>query len=387
MYRFVLLHDGDDGWADEVEQSLREAVTRMGLDPDLLRRVDSANAHEANPTVGVYLGSVAAARNGELERRLFGLARDGHAIIPLHHSEHDVPSVMPPSLQPLNALDWCDDRRVEDVNAILRTIGLAESERKVFLSYRRADATNVALQLHTALVRRGFDVFLDRFSVDAGADFQRRIHIDLADKAFVLFVESRDARSSRWVEEEVTYAMSHHIAHLAVTLPGVSREQQFSTIDDAFRLRLRESDLVPGSDADRELTDAALRLVLDEIEMGYAGLVRRRREQIVGSLVEALTEDGCDVTPTGDWGIVARPDAGKPGATKVFIATVRAPAVADLHLLDQLCEPLRCSDPPMVIDASVVHPAEDLDEEVAALVSWVGAGRSLSTVLLSELML
>ena len=77
-------------------------------------------------------------------------------------------------------------------------LGLVEQERKVFLSYRQIESTQLAVQLHTELVRCRFDVFLDRFTLPPGADFQARLDEDLGDKAFVVLLESSHLRSSRW---------------------------------------------------------------------------------------------------------------------------------------------------------------------------------------------
>jgi hypothetical protein len=279
-------------------------------------------------------------------------------------------------------MDWGNRRRAALV--ILRAIGLGEEDRRLFLSYRRTDTSALSLQLHTALIQRGFDVFLDRFSVDVGVDFQRQIHIDLADKAFVLFIESRSARDSRWVEEEVTYAMRHHISHLAVTLPGVPPDRRFPTVDDAFRHLIDlTTDLRPGTEGDPELTDAALDSVLDLVETRYAGLIRRRREQLLGSLTDVLTREGYQVVPAADWAVVAQPTDGQ-GSPRIFLTTVRAPTPRDLFLLHGLRQPLAHDSGAPDMEGVVIHPVADLDAGAHEVVTWVGGGRSLSTLLLNE---
>ena len=111
-------------------------------------------------------------------------------------------------------------------------------------------------------MQRRFDVFLDRFAVEPGVDFQRRLDEDLGDKAFVLLLESPELRQSRWVRHEILYAHSRRIEILALTLPGTASSELVPTIDDAFRLRLDPSDL---SD-DGTLSLDGLALVLDKIE-------------------------------------------------------------------------------------------------------------------------
>ena len=91
-------------------------------------------------------------------------------------------------------------------------------------------------------MRSRFDVFLDRFALPPGEDFQKRLDEDLGDKAFVVLLESSDLRNSPWVQHEITYAHSHRIEVLALTLPGVVEAQLVPAIDEAFRIRLSEGD-------------------------------------------------------------------------------------------------------------------------------------------------
>ncbi|SNS65646.1 TIR domain-containing protein [Geodermatophilus saharensis] len=381
MYRIVMVHEGEVTWADEVEREVREAARTAGLPEERIHVVDDVGDDADSPAAVVYLATVDGASSAaEKLRRLAGA---GYPIVPIHRSsEVDVRAAMPSTLERLNAISWGDPRRAALV--VLRAVGLGEDDRKLFLSYRRTDASRLSLQLHTALVQRGFDVFLDRFSVDVGVDFQRQIHIDLADKAFVLFIESPSARDSRWVEEEVAYAMRHHISHLALTLPGVPADRRFPTVDNAFREELDATDIVPGTEADPLLTSAALEQVIDEVETRYSGLVRRRREQLLGSLTEVLVNKGYQVVPAADWAVVAHPPSSPGGEARIYLTTVRAPTPRDLHQLHGLRQPLIRDPSSGEMVGIVVHPAADLNTVAQEIVTWIGDGRSLSTMLLDE---
>ena len=178
---------------------------------------------------------------------------------------------------------------------LLRLLGLVEDERRLFLSYVRRDSADVAEQLHRELQQRQFDVFLDRFTVPPGADFQRRLTEDLADRAFLLLLESDGIRDSRWVQHEITYALTHQIGALAVTTPNLVKDRE-APIDEAFRFRLSADDLQDG-----KLSAAALRLLLDRIELSHASALRRRREQLLGSLIDHLEASGCSCDPLAEW--------------------------------------------------------------------------------------
>ena len=186
-------------------------------------------------------------------------------------------------------------------------LGLAERERKVFLSYLRRESTPLAIQLHTALAQARFDVFLDRFTVDPGEDFQARLDEDLGDKAFVTVLESPGIRTSKWVQHEIAYAQSHRIGVVALTLPGTADDQLFPTVDDAFRLRLTAADMLGD-----ELTQPRLSDVINLIQTAHARELRRRREQLLGSLRDTLVREGCTCDPVADWAMVAEAPGHKP---------------------------------------------------------------------------
>jgi hypothetical protein len=381
MYRIVVVHQSEAQWAQEVAREVRAAARSAGLPEDRLSFVEDVPDDVGSPAAVVYLASAAGARDAG--PRLRRLAEAGYPVVPLHRpDEVDVRAAIPSPLERLNAMNWGDQRRAALV--ILRAVGLGEDDRRLFLSYRRTDSGKLSLQLHTALVQRGFDVFLDRFSVDVGVDFQQQIHVDLADKAFVLFIESTSARDSRWVEEEVAYAMRHHISHLAITLPGVPSDRRFPTVDDAFRRELDAAEVVPGTEADPVLTEAALNRLLDLVETRYAGLVRRRREQLLGSLTEILAREGYSVVPAADWAVIAQPSPSRGGQARIYLTTVRAPTPRDLHQLHGLREPLIRELGSGELEGIVVHPAADLNTAAQEIITWIGDGRSLSTLLLNE---
>jgi TIR domain len=375
MYDIFILHDGEDLWAGEVSRSVREAADGIGVPSESLRVVDVLPGDGKVPAVVVYLANHRGAARADFDATLRRATAAAHTIVPVHRAEQDVFAVMPDAIKRLNAVDWTAGPRSIAL-LVLRAIGIAEEERRLFLSYRRSETSGLALQLHRALVERRWDVFLDRFSVECGADFQERIHIDLADKAFVLLLESPEAHSSRWVEEEVAYAMSHRISHLALSLPDTPPDLRFPTVDDAFRYELDLlRDFAGESGPDAELTHDSLRRILDEIEVRYAKLYRRRREQLLGSLIESLEAGGYEVAAAGDWALLAQAAGSAP---RIYLTTPRAPTPRDLHSLDRM-RATQLQWLPEQVDAVVAHPVADLDATLAELVEWIAQGRRLST--------
>jgi hypothetical protein len=304
MYQLVILADGQDDWAAEVERAVRtDCVKILRDDSMLVRRETVQQAAEADaPTAVVLLGSGRAAKSRVIATALEDARANTFPTLPFVQPQDQVTAVLPASVARLNAVTWGEGNISLEV---LRTLGLVERDRRLFLSYRRTESSALATQLQRALSERFYDVFLDRFSVPPGDDFQSRIDIELSDKAFVLLIESPGAVGSEWVQHEVAFALSHQIAVLALSTPGVNTAEQFEVVDDAFRLNLTDADFDHPFDREATLVNGALAKVVMEVELRYAQQVRRRYVQLLGSTADFLREAGYARTPLTGWAVAA----------------------------------------------------------------------------------
>lgn len=371
MYCLVVL-GADEAWATKVAQRVRSAARSVLRHDALECRSDLPPEAEGSPVVVVCLGDERAAADDALAARL-EVARDrAYGVLPVVHDLRRAQQEVPAALRRLNAMAWdADPSRV--VQAVLALLGIAERERKLFLSYRRQETSALALQLRRELSERAYDVFLDRFSVPPGDDFQRRLDIELADKAFVLLLESESAVGSPWVQHEITYALSHRISVLALTLPDALPEARFEVVDDAFRMVLREDQL----DAGRELRPGALAEVLAAVELRYARQLRQRRVDLLGSVSGWLDQQGHAPRQVADWAVAS---TGPGGRAQVWLTTPRAPVPPDLRELDRL----RRSIGP-ACTGSVVHDTPVLDPDDRALIDWIIDKRPLQMVRLQAM--
>jgi hypothetical protein len=106
---------------------------------------------------------------------------------------------------------------VETVRGHLGLEAFARS-KKVFISYRRSDAKEIATLLYDYLWSEHFQVFVDTRQIEGGAEVQKEIIGQIEDKDFVLLLDSPDAGSSRWVQEEVVQALARRIPVCAVSI-------------------------------------------------------------------------------------------------------------------------------------------------------------------------
>ena len=370
-YLLPIIHSEREEFAwkigDAVRDAAAEVVGRPGL-VDISERVP--NSSSGMHVVVIYAGSQAGAQDLDVDAEIEKALANGFAVLPVVRSSEPYPvrDMLPDRIAHLNAVDW-DDNPSLALGTILRHLGLASDERRVFLSYVRRDSANVAEQLHRELQERQFDVFLDRFTVPPGDDFQRRLTEDLADRAFLLLLESDGTRDSRWVQYEINYALTHRIGTLAVTMPNVAKERE-APIDEAFRFRLSTRDFRNG-----EISTAALRVLLDRIELSHATALRRRREQLLGSLIDHLETSGYTCNALAEWSIIA---SAKGYVSRAFQVAPRRPRVEELRALERDRNRAQRSARNGNIAASLVHDVEHVAQDHAELLEWVGGPHDLA---------
>ena len=378
-YEVVIIHKELDAFATEVATAIRTAATDVLMQPDLLDfKYDLPSVAPDSHVAVVYLGSTEGRQDTTVTAALADAVGLSFPVLPIVRSREPgtAHAKLPEVIATINAADW-DVESIAAPLTLLAMLGLVEQERKVFLSYRRSESTQMAVQLHTALVRHRFDVFLDRFALPPGQDFQKRLDEDLGNKAFVVLLESSDLHNSPWVLHEIAYAHSHRIDVLAITLPGVTTSQLVPAIDPAFRIPLNASDCTK----DDHLTDAALGLILERIELAHAKALRRRRDQLLGSLRDQLHRAGCICAPLKDWAILA---TAKRRVPEVFLVTPRRPEPEDLYAVHLVRSDTAIRAGHSNLAGAVVHEVEHIPDECSDVLAWIAKSGDLEVKRLRE---
>ena len=104
-------------------------------------------------------------------------------------------------------------------SALLECVGLLPRQRRVFLSYRRTEATAAAVQLFAELSARQFEVFLDTQGIGPAIDFQEALWHQLCDVDVLVMLETANYFESRWTSAEYGRALSKGIGVLRVQWP------------------------------------------------------------------------------------------------------------------------------------------------------------------------
>lgn len=163
------------------------------------------------------------------------LLQRGVPIVPVATTLAKVSEEIPQAIQFLNCIGYDNGGPEKVALTMLECIGLLPRQRRVFVSYRRDEASAAAVQLFDALSALQFDVFLDTHGVAAAEDFQAILWHRLCDSDVLIMLDSATYFDSRWTVAEFGRALAKNIPVLRVGFPGVAPSKRVIT---PFRLDL-----------------------------------------------------------------------------------------------------------------------------------------------------
>src|SRR5262249_19624278 len=133
---------------------------------------------------------------------------------------------------------------------------------------------------------RGFEVFLDTYSVEKGVEFQPVLWDRMADADLLVLLDTKTAFKSRWVEEEVSRASMMGLAIFQLVWPGHTRTPGTDACDVHY-LDVKEFDPPGHDDAQGRLCEAPIAALISQAEDLRARSFAARRMRLVGE-VQAL---------------------------------------------------------------------------------------------------
>lgn len=277
-----------------------------------------ANFCDVTATVAVFFGAV-----GSTYPEAPIIMRLGVPVVPVVSTAAQVAAELPLDLRNINALisDPADVGLRRVVGAALQCLGMLPAQRRVFVSYRREESADVALQLFEALSARHFDVFLDTHSVSAAADFQAVLWHRLCDSDVLIMLDTPGYFSSRWTTEEWGKAIAKNISMLQLIWPDhePSRHSRLATMK-----RLTASDFQGARLTAGTVSDIAL-----ELERVRSVSVALRHTYMVGTLRTAIEDLGGSVEGVGlKRSVLLKMPSGK---SLVAYPVVGVPTSVDIH--------------------------------------------------------
>jgi hypothetical protein len=328
LYDLALLGQPLNSEIALVETSLARVVAPFGL--HLNAEIGwQPKAHQFDPAPKTSAAAAFFGRPGAASGAVAGLLKRGVPLIPIAQSSKSISGDLPESLKPFNCLTFYGDGPERIATALLECIGLLPRQRRVFISYRRDEARDAALQLFNSLSSKIYDVFLDTHGILPAEDFQGVLWHKLCDSDVLVMLDTPTYFDSRWTSAEFGRALSKGISILRVEWPGVIASRRTATTSS---LMLNDTDVETRTG---RLTEDALQRISDRVEVVRAESHAVRSINLFSSLKRAVECVGGKVTGTGIHNavfiqladgteIVAYPTLGVPTSVTLNEAVDRA---------------------------------------------------------------
>lgn len=295
QYQIVLL-GREPAIAVDLRDRLYAAADELGLDRSHIRILNEdevGSRDRKSPLVAVFFGYPGASDRDH--KAVAQIHEDSLPIVPAVPALDGYRGLVPKTLSGVNGLRLANQADLARlVTVILENLHLLRRERRLFISYRRAESTSIAMQLYEALDERGFDVFLDTRSIAPAVDVQAELFHRLADSDVVLLLDTPDFRISNWTIEELTQANATSVQILHLLWPGVP-EDTGSAFSDFFPLGLADFRSGRMPDPTSLLTEECVLRVCERAESLRARALASRYAYLVDYFCDLAADQGLHV--------------------------------------------------------------------------------------------
>lgn len=200
---------------------LFKEIDDLGIDRERLNIIyarDFKYKYRVNyPVYCLYVGSDQEVDLDILEK----LINDVKLILPIVFDLSKFSQQIPKILLDRNGFELSDDSIPSLVSCILEGFNLLRVSRKVFISYKRSESSNIAIQLYEALEKAGFNVFLDTHCIRPGQLFQAELWHRMSDSEIVLLLNTKNFLLSNWTVQELAKANALSIGIVQIVWPNI----------------------------------------------------------------------------------------------------------------------------------------------------------------------
>lgn len=329
-YCIGIIGSGADEYRSRLQQCLRKRLRDLGK--DLSTAVEFCDSDSVlkrdpkTPIVSVYFGNSSPPSDTDL-RAVQSLRETVSVVIPAVPDLSKFHAAIPTALCDLNGISLSSDHSMDAIaNLVLENLGLLRRMRRLFISYRHISSSHEAVQIRHELDARGYDVFLDSYSVPKGDVFQEVLWQRLADSDVAILLDTADFLDSRWTKEELAQAEAMTVGVVQVIWPGHAPAPY---TDLCERIYLNRSDFKRSGG----LVKQALERVTAAVEHLRARSLAARHDNLVREFCDAAASIDVSAVvqperfisaklPTGK-DIAAIPAVGVPDALRYHEASRR----------------------------------------------------------------
>lgn len=346
LYSLALLGDIPTTLRSALRGAIYRRVEYLGLVIGRDVEIAEGNPHDFRPLIDRCCAALCFHIDAQEEASIGQLIQRRVPLIPVAQSKKTFASEFPGALGALNGLE-VDDGVEAITTALLESAALIPRQRRVFLSYRRVESTEVALQLYAALSACQYDVFLDTHGIHSGEHFQEVLWQKLCDSDVMVYLDTPGYFDSRWSAAEFARATLRGLSVLRVAWPEVdSKASQLiggeivlsqSSFASANVPAPTESATTnePNAQLNRKISDHDIDQIVHKVELLRSQSVANRYSKTVNKLSHSLADYGGKIighsvsrsliVSIGGKTIAVYPELGVPTSHALYEATL------DLH--------------------------------------------------------
>ncbi|MGE8327921.1 toll/interleukin-1 receptor domain-containing protein [Pseudomonas urmiensis] len=283
-YSLALLGDFPTAIADEIEAAIQERISVLGLelhkDVTLYRGKPRGFRPKHDRCCAALCARIDAKDEAQIERFIDQRV----PLVPVASDQDNFAIEFPGALGALNGVPMTQSPAILAAS-LLEASSLIPRQRRVFLSYRRKESTEAALQLYTELCALQYDVFLDTHGILPGEHFQEVLWQRLCDCDVLVYLDTPTYFEGRWTDLEFSRASLRKLAMLRVGWPRVEATNIHLI---SGQVQLQDSDLA----ANGHIQPDAMTKILESIELFRSKSVAIRYQDLVGKLTASVEAAG-----------------------------------------------------------------------------------------------
>lgn len=325
-YQLILLGENIDLF-NKLKIELLNRFDELKLIQDLLKVITKDNIEDytgAEPAYVVYSGhkdKLDDVTQDILQKQKL----EGNIILPVFLNNFS--DEMPDLLTNYNGLSY-NDNALRISNLILEGFELLRKNRKIFISYKRTESSNIAVQLYEVLEQNNFDVFLDTHSVDKGEEFQEELWHRMTDCDVILMLNTKKFLKSDWCNQELEKAHLKRIGIVHLLWPDCDFEK-FAQLAFSMKLENNDFDKPLFSDLTKgRLNQTIIPNVLKLVEGARARNLASRQDALITEFTQAANYNNVDVNLQYSRYITQQLPNGKK---IVYIPTIGVPQSINCH--------------------------------------------------------
>lgn len=218
---------------------------------------------------------------------------ENSCVVPVLKDLECFRSYIPEELSAINAISIESPSEVGKLKCyILEYFGLLESNRKVFISYKRSDSLAFAHQLHDALIAAHYRPFLDSYSIDYGVDFQEHLRHELSNSAIFIFLNTPNYEMSQFTMEELNICGKLQLGMLEIKAP---RSRNYEEAKFSVLYELKEE-----IDKNTTYADDVIRDILSVLENNRLE-IQTFRQKALGDQLKSIYPDVVEDSETNGY--------------------------------------------------------------------------------------